>query len=35
MSNMQEIIFTTSNRGKVKTLSRHLDTKKYKITQNE
>jgi len=32
---MQEIIFATSNHGKVKTLSRRLDNKKYKILQKE
>lgn len=32
---MQEIIFATSNRGKVKTLSRCLDAKKYKVIQKE
>lgn len=30
---MQEIIFVTGNAGKVKTLMRRLDDKKYKITQ--
>lgn len=32
---MQEIIFATSNSGKVKTLVRRLGTGKYKITQKE
>lgn len=32
---MQEILFATSNTGKVKTLMRRLDKTKYKITQKD
>lgn len=32
---MQEIVFVTSNTGKVKTLMRRLDKTKYKITQKD